>query len=172
MQDLDPDLAQDPIVVDRDGGLTLREAADRLGITERTLRSRIKEGKAHARKIIGPKGQAVYRVYLDDPVPALDQDPVVDPPWSAPDPVPDLDRAGDPDGEKTSDNVGGFATEDFGELVALLRDQQQTIMELSGRCGWLQAENQRLQEEVRLLKAPTGAECSSRRPWWRFWGRD
>jgi hypothetical protein len=151
-------------VADGDGGLTLREAADRLGITERTLRSRIKEGRTRARKVIGPTGQAFYRVYLGDPVP----DPM---------PEPDLDPASDPDPNRTGDldghladnahEVGGrgsdtvIAPEGLDSLVALVRDQQQTILELAGRLGFyqsevqhLQGENAHLRERIALLEAP------------------
>ena len=54
-----------PIPPAEDEGLSSAEAAARLGISERTLRERIKHGKIRARKVFGPYGNAVYRVYLD-----------------------------------------------------------------------------------------------------------
>ena len=49
----------------------------------------------------------------------------------------------------------------IGDLATLIERQQQTIMELSGRCGFYQSEIQHLQaqlqaaeQEIRLLKAP------------------
>ena len=65
------------------------------------------------------------------------------------------------------------------ELVRLVGDQQQTILELSGRCGFLQAQVQQLRA---ALEAPKAAEMAQEptpdheaapepvtRPWWRFW---
>ena len=99
--------------------------------------------------------------------------------------------------QTASDSVSDGLT----ELVALLRErdellreQQRTIMELSGRVGFLQAENLHLKEQVVLLSAPPseptsqviseidnhptapengavrGAEKGAR-PWWAFWRR-
>ncbi len=85
------------------------------------------------------------------------------------------------------------------ELVELLRERDnvmrekdQTILELAGRCGFLQARVQELERENLLLKAPvpqsetlasrsadhlsvkqnghdSDAEQPVRRTWWRFW---
>ena len=84
-------------------------------------------------------------------------------------------------------------------LVALVERQQHPLIEMAGRIGFLQACVQDLEQEIRLLKAPTvenlqspdlapapmpnhpapsanGARIESerppRRPWWRFWARD
>ena len=164
-------------------GLTLTQAAARLGVTERTLRTYIKEGNVLAEKVIGSKGVAVYRVYLDDPVsdPVVDRrvDPVViedDPPA---DPLPDPNA------------------EAFIRHIAQL---EQTVLELSGRLGFYQAqiqhlrgENTDLKERIALLEAPKpdpedpapvettnqsgegqnealqACERPAQRPWWRFW---
>ncbi len=47
-----------------DTGLSLPEAAERLGVSERTLRRRIKEGSIAAYKLETPQGH-VWRVQLD-----------------------------------------------------------------------------------------------------------
>ena len=49
-----------------EGGLPLGEAAAYFGISERTLRERIKQGKVRAVKVLGPSGGAAYRVFLDE----------------------------------------------------------------------------------------------------------
>jgi hypothetical protein len=81
------------------------------------------------------------------------------------------------------------------ELARLVRDQQQQLLELAGRVGWLQSENHRLTEQVRLLAPPANEPAPSesanepmpnhttpagssplraseqpiRGPWWRHW---
>ncbi len=118
---------EDPPVAD--SGLTLTQAAAQLGITERTLRAHIKEGKVAARKVIGSKGVAVYRVYLQDLPVDQPEDPLSEHPVDLSDP----------------------SAEAFIRHIAHL---EQTIMELSGRVGFLQAELLQLQEQVKLLSAP------------------
>ena len=83
---------------------------------------------------------------------------------------------------RTADDNGRAA--DTAELVALIREQQQTILELSGRVGYFQAQLEQARETIRALEAPRdaplhderaqestpGAEAPSEpaaRPWWR-----
>lgn len=153
-----------------DGEFTLTQAAALLGITERTLRSHIKEGKVAARKVIGSKGVAVYRVYLPDPT---------------------VDQSGEYQEDPRADPVPDPGVEAFIRHITHL---EQTVMELSGRVGFYQARVQSLEAEVRLLAAPVpepaaadqagepvtqpttptqnGQHSASERPsrlWWRRW---
>jgi hypothetical protein len=66
----------------------------------------------------------------------------------------------------------------LGELVSLVRDLQKENRDLAGQLGYMQAQLQQAQEEVRLLRAPevppvveNAAESPAPRPWWRFWDR-
>ena len=184
--------------------VTVAQAADLTGAQPRTIRRWISRGHLAVRS--GPFGRlvelgAVERLVAE----RLDGDKGRDSTFAGPDRIgPDQglgqDRTAIRNGPD-SDNVYLVnISESLGELVTLLREKDQTILELAGRCGWLQAENQRLQEEVRLLSAPSikdfivatdpasaptsyqsgpeqngpvrGAECPARRPWWRFWARD
>ena len=51
-----------------EGGLPLAEAAAILGVSERTLRKRIKAGVVKAVKVVAPNGGAAFRVFLDESV--------------------------------------------------------------------------------------------------------
>ncbi len=91
---------------------------------------------------------------------------------------------------------GSDADPGIGELVRHIAGLEQTILELSGRCGWLQAQLEASTSRIRELEAPkatpaepadqagsettnhlapstngqdSGAECPPRRPWWKFW---
>ena len=126
-----------------EGGLPTAEAAARLGISERTLRERIKAGKIAATKVID-RGNAAYRVFLDAPpaaTPAPPLTPVIAPPVTeAAPPAPDPSLS---------------------EFLAFLREKDQTILELAGRCGWLQAQLQAAHERIALLEAPKAQGCAN-----------
>ena len=95
---------------------------------------------------------------------------------------------------------GSDADPGIGELVRHIAGLEQTILELSGRCGWLQAQLEVATTRIRELEAPpaapaeatdqagsetsnpnhpaasqngpdSGAECPPPRPWWKFWER-
>ena len=79
------------------------------------------------------------------------------------------------DSQTWASDTSGASIKDFIDgldpLVALVRDQQQTILELSGRCGWLQSELQttraQLQaahERIALLEAPKGPASEDHLP--------
>ena len=110
--------------------VTVKEWAEWNGVTERAVRARLARGTLPGAKERDPStGVEQWYVY-----------------------VPDVDRTDDPDAIKI-DNInldaGGLDS-----LVALVRDQQQTIIELSGRCGWLQAQLHAAHERIALLEAP------------------
>lgn len=143
--------------VDSDQGgewLSLRAAADRLGISEKTARRRVKRGDLQGRQVSTQHGQA-WEVWVAQRVPT----------------------AGRVDAEGTPPVQGP----ELLEALRLIERQQQTIMELSGRVGYLQAELGQARERILALEAPkvdqvtaNDAEAVSEapeRPWWRrAWG--
>jgi excisionase family DNA binding protein len=141
--------------------LSLQEAAERLGVSERTVQRRIAKGTVQAYKTDTPRGQ-VWRVILDSPVvphdstqngAAVVHDSISVTHDSTPPatPAPDLDRLVD--------------------LVdRLTRDNQQ----LAGQLGFVQAKLQAAEEQIRLLSVPKDAPAPAaepapvqRAPWWR-----
>ena len=50
----------------------------------------------------------------------------------------------------------------------MIERQQTTIMELAGRCGYLQAQLAELRECIPALEALV-EPAEQPRPWWRFW---
>lgn len=79
---------------------------------------------------------------------------------------------------------GGHETaileDEAGHLAAIVREQQQTILELSGRVGWLQAQLQARDDQIKLLTAGPEPDLTAnlregapapriRRPGWQFW---
>ena len=125
--------------------LTIAEYAEHVGLSQSTIRRKIRRGELAAELVEGPYGQE-YRIWLGDQ--AVHQAPG----GRSSDGDLGVHRGNQPDHQPASG---------LGELVALVERQQQTILELSGRCGWLQSENQQLlgrvqslEEQVALLSAP------------------
>ncbi len=160
--------------------VTVAQAADLTGAQPRTIRRWISRGHLAVRS--GPFGRlvelgAVERLAAE----RLDGEPryssrifpgnnQATDTLTGPDRIgPDQDRGQDrtairngPDGETLPQSEeslpqGRVSAEGFGELVALLREKDQTILELAGRCGFLQARVQDLERENRLLRAPAFA---------------
>ena len=104
--------------------------------------------------MIGTKGVGVYRVHLDDPVPDQPADPLV---------IRD-DGLVDP----LVDPTVGANAEAFVRHIAQL---EQTIMELSGRCGWLQAQLEDARTQLALKSPDSDAKAHPKRLWWQFWRR-
>ena len=135
--------------------LPLREAAARLGISEKTARRRVKAGQLQGRQQGSQHGPA-WQVHLPTRV----------------------DTAGTVDGQGSQ----AVQTPETLELIRLVERQQQTIMELSGRCGYLQAELRTAREQLALIPPAEPAEVAptatpepeatpgaAQRAWWRFW---
>ena len=159
-----------------EGGLPLVEAAAVLGISERTLRKRIKAGVVKAVKVVAPNGGAAFRVFLDESVLV----PVVE--GAAPEGFrPELE-ASVPPVDMSVPAVDGA------EVLQLLREKDQLIVELSGRVGFYQARIQELERRVLELEVPkvapveranhptpeqnaadSASQKVSPRPWWHFW---
>lgn len=108
--------------------LSAEEAAHRCGVSSKTVRRWIESGRLKADKV----GRS-FRIDVSDLAPFIGH--------SEPRPVSTVD-------------TGQDSPDRFGELVRLVRDQQQTIMELSGRCGYYQAEVEQLRATVLALQAP------------------
>ena len=122
-------------------GLSLAAAASRLGISERTLRDRIKAGKVRAIKVIGANGVAAYRVFLDAPplVSGVEFPLVEESPRLAEGFLPSVS--------------GNPPLVDLGPLIALLEKVQRENLELAGRVGFYQAENLQFQTQLQVAQA-------------------
>ncbi len=153
-----------------DTGLSLTDAAAQLGISERTVLRRIKDGTVDGRKVGEGRG-GVWRIYLSvsDSQPA----PVSDSPTNAPGTLSDspTDEPGNVSAS-VSDSQTQTAPEMIRmvELVARLSQENQ---QLAGQLGFTQAKLQEAERTVALLMAPKDepeppAE-PERRPWWKRW---
>ena len=190
---------------DADRYVTVSVAAYLTGIPERTLRRWAASGQIPA--MSGQRGRlvdvdAVRRLAAMDGYPATSA--AADGPSVATmRPVPEDGHETTANGRELADG-GQVLAEGLGELISLLREKDQTILELAGRTGWLQAKLQEaegrmqdLEQELRLLKAPTAAAADMpadqvpaettnhptepengpdlasytrrSRPWWHFW---
>jgi hypothetical protein len=131
--------------------LKLADAARHLGLSEKTVRRRLKDGGLQGRQVATVHGPT-WEVWVD--------------------------TAGTLDGQGTQTVKGDAVL----ELVRLVDRLQRENLELGGRIGWLQAENQRLQETVLMLEAGPTVESEQasnettvsdapRVSWWRrFFG--
>ncbi len=134
------------------GRYSVPEAARVLGISERAVRKRIVAGSLDAER----DGHQ-WIVFLP-----AELDPEPGGP-NGPDAVP---------GGTSAAELGGtraVPAEALSDLVALVERQQQTIMELSGRCGWLQARLEDAQAQLALRSPDSDAERPPRRSWRRLW---
>ncbi len=163
-----------------DSGLSVKEAAAALGISERTARSRIKAGKLAAVQIERPQGYE-WRVYPDGLPPGNNLDLSGNNVESHPE-TPNETHV-DPPGN----NVEAPGMVEMIHLVATLQSRNE---QLAGQVGYLQRQVLEQQETIqRLLMAPKDEpadvtpEKSPRaaeppivdearpRPWWRRWWR-
>ena len=135
--------------------LSLRDAARRLSLSEKTLRRRVKAGMLEGRQVDTPHGPG-WQVWVDT----------------------------DPGAPSTVDGQGTHPVQgpELLEALRLIERQQQTILELSGRVGYFQAQLEQARETIHALEAPQstivesestpGAEAipePATRPWWRRW---
>lgn len=165
--------------------MTIAEYAELHGISERTVRRRIQRGQLRAIMVAGPYGPE-YQIVEGAPTNGNAAD---EPPLTSRPPSPAADETDSPD-------ISGTWPDTLDSFLALVRDQQQTIMELSGRCGWLQAQIEAATSRIRELEAPkpepaeaadpagsgmsnhpthsengadSGVQKASTGPWWAFW---
>ena len=132
---------------------SLREAAASLGLSEKTLRRRVKAGVLESRQVETPHGPA-WQVWVD----------------GVRGPAPTVDGRG-------THPVRG---PELLEALRMIERQQQTILELSGRVGYFQAQLEQARETIRALETPKGTGIArdttpsgeavsepATRPWWR-----
>ena len=135
-----------------DGGVTIAQASEALGLSERTIRRRIKAGTLAAYQVPTAQGYE-WRVRLDgatrQPDTATSQ----------------ASRQGAGQVDSRLDTAA------LTQALALVEKQEQTIMELAGRCGYLQAQLQQRDEQIRMLTAPKEPEPEPQRPQPSFWRR-
>jgi hypothetical protein len=129
-------MAEDP--GQHEAWLSLREAARTLGISEKSVRRRIQAGTLRGRRVDGPYGPAWHILVQENghAPRTLDAD-AAEGVWSQP---------------STADGLA----EDPGqpallEAFRMIEKLQQTVMELSGRCGYLQAELSQAREQLALM---------------------
>ncbi len=144
-----------------DNGLTVAEAADRCGCSEKTIRRRIKNGQLCGVAVPTAKGFE-WRVYLDTTQP------------------PTLDATEEEDGQEDVQDTREDVQVDHAALVRAFevigeREQEKTQLierlqhqnlELAGRCGYLQARLEVSERQVLALTAPQEPQRTST-PWWR-----
>jgi excisionase family DNA binding protein len=161
--------------LDDDGSVSLDEAAHLLGVSERSVRRRIKAGELAAYKLETPRGE-VWRVQLDRAAPSV-RHPGTDPGREA------------GNAATTAAETAGTAAvagdrpevlkalEVIDELRLDNRKLADMNTQLAGQVGYLQRQVQEQQETIqRLLMAPKdeaepASEVAERRPWWKFWSR-
>ena len=170
-------------------------AAKITNISERRLRRWAASGKLPV--MTGQHGKrvslAAVRLLASELIDSVDGDRSLSGDCQSPDPSqPDTDRSSTEYGWCPGRTLSGSDRSELHlglvELVQLVRDLNQQVLELSGRCGFYQAEVQQLREQVRLLSTPAGSELVEatndpaeaepdlkiaservRRPWWQFW---
>jgi hypothetical protein len=154
----------DSSAVEHDGSLSLQEAAERLGISERTMLRRVKKGVVKADKADTPRGP-VWRVILDGSVAIPDSSAV----HHDSSPVPAM----------------ADALQDALDLAAQLQRENAAIVsrneQLAGQVGFLQAKLQDAERQIALLSAPKDdapsaaeqapAQSNSLRRWWKRFRR-
>ena len=125
--------------------LTIAEYAERAGVSEFTVRRKICRSELLTEIVDGPYGPE-YRILLAE----------------QPDRRGRLEHAqerqavravGGPPLHNGKGSLHRTTDPDIGELITLVREQQQTILELADRCGFLAARVQSLEEEIRSLTA-------------------
>lgn len=160
--------------------VTLADAARRLGVTEKTIRRRIKRGELAAVRVMRPQGHE-WRVKL----PAVQVADQVDAAGVPRDLDEDLDREGC---VATADQVRPGAAVQLAQMLAeqLAAERERSAalererFELAGRLGYFQAELEHARETIKALQAPASrpsepaapaipAPEEPARPWWRFW---
>ena len=140
-----------------DGGVTeyleLAEAAQRMGLTSEALKKRLIRGTVPGRKVDGR-----WMVLVSGACHPVTPDVT----------TRDDDRH---DGRHDDDVTLSPHSVELIRALDLVERQQQTIMELSGRCGWLQSELQQTrthlevaEQEIRLLRVPSVENLQSPDP--------
>ena len=129
-----------------DEGLTIAQAAEALGVSPKTIRRHIKDGKIHHVVVQGKYGPE-YRI------PEL-------PNTLQREPSDDVSTEESPGMEESTQ--GGSSTITITPTLAMdiITDLQKTNLQLAGQLGAAQERIHELEGQLRLLTAP-------KRPWWR-----
>jgi hypothetical protein len=167
-------MAEDP--GQHEAWLSLREAARTLGISEKSVRRRIQAGTLRGRRVDGPYGPAWHiLVSGNGHSPRTLDSGTAEGAWSQPSTV-----------DGTVEDPGQSA---LLEALRIIEKLNQQVLELSGRCGYLQAELSQAREQLALMAPKTDSPPGepvvsvdappvesispdvmlSQRPWWRFW---
>jgi hypothetical protein len=155
-----------------DTGISLTDAAAQLGISERTVLRRIKDGTVDGRKIGEGRG-GIWRVYLSvsDSQPAPVSDSQTNPPGTLSDSP--TDETGN-----VSASVSDRQTQpaqDMIRMVELVDKLQAQNQQLAGQLGFTQAKLQEAERTVALLMAPKDEPAPEppaqpeRVSWWKRW---
>jgi excisionase family DNA binding protein len=165
-------------------GISVQEAAEDLGLNEKTVRRRIHLGQIPAIKVPRPQGFE-WRVYLDGiPQPILeaathpihlntipqalktqvDTPPVqVDMHLDTPPVQMDTQM-----GSSRVDMDSSPIQMDSNELLRLVEKLHDENSQLAGQVGFLQAKLQDAQHQIKLLEGPKEPEPErSKTPWWK-----
>jgi excisionase family DNA binding protein len=151
-------------------GLTVAEAAKALGVSERTVRRQIKSGKLRAQLISGHFGEE-YRIHLDaaGAAEALDKDAEAELLTISGQQVV-ITKEGMPalakDQEllvvdKPADSLNSNDSA-LDKALDMLKSLQQEKAELYAQVAYWQAQCRHLEEQMKLIAAPT-----AKRPLWR-----
>lgn len=146
-------------------GLNIREAAEQLGVSPRTVRRWIRDGKIQAAKVPGPYGPE-WRIPAEAVSTAQH---VID--------VVRVERPNEP--EALALAVSRALQERDARLFAALHDEfqkkfdalqeqlreQAAALEARDEARWQREE----ERDRKLLEAIREAQERRRRPWWRFW---
>jgi hypothetical protein len=162
------------------GGVTIHQAALRLGMSESTIRRRIKDGSLKASRIPTSQGFE-WRVLLDGQVPSVGDAQVLttdENVLTAGEEVP----IGGEQVATTDDRLATIADDAASTVMEQLRPlleqlnaerergevlQRQNV-ELAGRCGYLQARLEAAEKQVLALSPPAETQQGGNRPpWWR-----
>ena len=109
-------------------GITISEAAEKLGVSTRTIRRHIKAGKIKAELVNGPFGDE-YRIYGLPQEPSAGKEPV--------DSIP-----------------GQTSTRDSDNMLIYIKELQEKNLTLAAQFGAASERIKNLESQVKLLSAP------------------
>jgi excisionase family DNA binding protein len=142
-------------------GLSIKEAAHALGISEKTVRNRIQAGTLAAVKVTRPQGYE-WRVYPRSVPTELPSGIQV---------VPDANHVEGQVAERPQEN-----TRDLAPLLEKMYADNQRLADmntqLAGQVGFLQAKLQEAEKTIALLMAPQDEPAPAQpepQRWWQRW---
>ena len=175
-----------------DDTVSVPEAAERLGVSERTIRRRIKDGEIRATSVETPQGH-IWRI---DPA-SLPVHPALSPGGVERRPADATRHTGQEDGtaqqgsestRRASDAARQAAdmppgTPELMKMLEIVEEDRRLIdrlqrdnQQLAGQLGFVQAQLQQAQERIKLLEAPKDEPEPAREPeptpvqrapWWK-----